>query len=281
MKHARENKKRTSFSVLPHDFFLAILEGNPQDAEAHCHLGDVLKNLGLLDEAIICFEEAVQITPQYAAAHGSMGVVLHILNALAGIQTDSPPVQYVTNLFDGYALRFEESLAVMGYEIPMLLSRALDTLAGPARFAKAVDLGCGTGLSGLAFREKAAHLTGVDLSSRMLAIASEKEIYDALRQKDLVRFLCRSAEFYDLFLLTDVCIYLGNLAPVFVAIRQRTRPGALVFFHRTLPASRFRAQVLGPLCPLPGLYRTTGHGKRHGRRASGSGRYPQGQGSVD
>jgi predicted TPR repeat methyltransferase len=74
------------------------------------------------------------------------------------------------------------------------------------------------------------HLTGVDLSSRMLAVARGKEIYDDLHQDDLVGFLGKTAEFYDLFLLADVCIYLGKLDSMFAAIRQRSRSGALVLF---------------------------------------------------
>jgi predicted TPR repeat methyltransferase len=237
--------------------YLDVLETNPEDVEAHYNLGCVLKDLGMLDEAISCFEKTLKIDPQYGPAYGHMGVVLHIqgrekeaiaayrkasslgndspsnrhiLNALTGTLTDHPPDQYVANLFDGYALRFDESLVAMGYEIPMFLHRALDTLPGPAHFAKAVDLGCGTGFSGLPFREKIGHLTGVDLSSRMLEVARGKEIYDVLQQEDLVGFLCRAEEFYDLFLLADVCVYLGKLDPVFAAIRQRSRPGALVLF---------------------------------------------------
>jgi predicted TPR repeat methyltransferase len=237
--------------------YLEVLEANPDDVESHYNLGGVLKDLGMLDEAISCFEQALKIDPQYGPAHGHMGVVLHmqgreeeaiaayrkasslgndspsnrhILNALTGILTDCPPDRYVTNLFDGYALRFDESLVAMGYEIPMFLRRALDSLPGPTHFARAVDLGCGTGFSSLPFREKIGHLTGVDLSSRMLEVARGKEIYDRLHQENLVEFLGRAQGFYDLFLLTDVCVYLGKLDPVFAMIRQRSQAGALVLF---------------------------------------------------
>jgi len=237
--------------------YLAVLELNPGEADAHFNLGDVLKDLGMMDDAISCFQKALAINPRYASAYCNLGVVLHmqgreeeaiaaynkainlgddspanlhILNALTGVQTESPPEQYVTNLFDGYAQRFEKSLAAMEYEIPVLLRRALDTIPGPKHFARAVDLGCGTGLSGRSIREITGHLTGIDLSAEMLAIAREKGIYDTLHQEELVRFLVRTVMFFDLFLLTDVCIYLGSLDPLFTAIRQRSRPGTLVLF---------------------------------------------------
>ena len=43
---------------------------------------------------------------------------------------------------------------------------------------QALDLGCGTGLTGIILREIAKHLTGVDIAAKMLAHAKEKEIYD-------------------------------------------------------------------------------------------------------
>lgn len=237
--------------------YLEAVEAEPEDVEAHYHLGGALKDLGLLDEAIGCFEQAVQLNPHYGQAYGHMGVVLHIqgreeeaiaayqkanslghdspsnqhiLNALTGKQTDSPPDHYVTHLFDNYAPRFDESLVALEYQTPMLLCRALDNLPGPKHFARAVDLGCGTGFSGLPFREMTDYLTGVDLSARMLDVAKGKEIYDALHQADLVGFLGKTPELYDLFLLADVCIYLGKLDAMFAVIRQRSRPGALVLF---------------------------------------------------
>jgi predicted TPR repeat methyltransferase len=237
--------------------YLEVLETHPEDVEAHYNLGGVLKDLGLLDEAIDCFRETLRLDPSYGPAYGNLGVVLHIqgrkeeaiaayrqagrlgydtpsnrhiLDALTGKQTDSPPARYVNNLFDGYAPRFDENLVAMGYEIPMRLRLALDNLAGPAHFARAVDLGCGTGFSGLPFREKADHLLGVDLSERMLAVAEGKEIYDELHRDDLVGFLSKTTGCFDLFLMTDVCIYLGKLDKAFTMIRQRSRPGALLLF---------------------------------------------------
>lgn len=75
------------------------------------------------------------------------------------------PADYVSKLFDGYAPRFDEHLTQqLGYRTPRLL---MDLILASLRsssggeevvgFESAVDLGCGTGLSGEALRP---HVTG-------------------------------------------------------------------------------------------------------------------------
>ena len=49
---------------------------------------------------------------------------------------------------------------------------------------RVLDLGCGTGLSGVAFKPIARRLVGIDLSPKMLAKAQELAIYDALAEGD-------------------------------------------------------------------------------------------------
>ena len=48
------------------------------------------------------------------------------------------------------------------------------------RFGTMLDLGCGTGLAGEAFRPHVDWLEGVDLSPGMIAQARKKTIYDRL-----------------------------------------------------------------------------------------------------
>ena len=44
----------------------------------------------------------------------------------------------------------------------------------------AIDLGCGAGLSGEAFRSICKHLVGIHLSHEMLKKAEEKKVYDVI-----------------------------------------------------------------------------------------------------
>lgn len=236
---------------------------NPLDTDTLFNLGLTLQEMGLLADAEKCFQYVLEIDSDCHEAHGRMGMVYalqgetgkaiaayqqavatgingeanrHMLAALTGQATAAAPRQYVTALFDDYSSSFESSLLGIGYQVPALLRKALDALpdSPPARFASVVDLGCGTGLSGLAFRDIAGQLHGVDLSAGMLAKAHEKGIYDTLTQGEIVEFLNQSTEQFDLFILTDVFVYLGELTPLFYAMRQRAKNGTRLLFSTEL-----------------------------------------------
>jgi len=54
----------------------------PDDAEAHNNLGDILYDLGRLDEAEACYRRALQINPDYAEAHYNLGFTHKVFGRL-------------------------------------------------------------------------------------------------------------------------------------------------------------------------------------------------------
>jgi len=100
-------------------------------------------------------------------------------------------------------------------------------------FASMLDLGCGTGLGGAAFRPLVDRLVGVDLSPAMAAKAEEKGIYDHMATGDLTDFLVgeggRGAR-YDLVVAADVFVYVNDLAPIMTATRRVLAAGCLFAF---------------------------------------------------
>ena len=146
------------------------------------------------------------------------------------------PRAYVRTLFDQYASRFDGELrGALHYRGPDLLRAAIEEAAGAdRRFARALDLGCGTGLAGEAIRKKVDELVGVDLSPAMIAIARKKSIYDRLVEDDLVSFLETEELPFDLILAADVFVYLDDLAPILRALASRlTAAGVLAFTVET------------------------------------------------
>jgi predicted TPR repeat methyltransferase len=103
----------------------------------------------------------------------------------------------------------------------------------PFHFDGLLDLGCGTGLAGAAFRGVCARLTGVDLSEAMVAKAAAKNLYDCLASVDLADFLEQEAgreAKYGLVIAADVFVYVNELSPIFAAVARVTAPGGLFAF---------------------------------------------------
>ena len=101
----------------------------------------------------------------------------------------------------------------------------------PMHFASMLDLGCGTGLGGAAFRPFVDWLVGVDLSPAMIAQAAAKGLYDRLVAADLEDFLGRAAADrgqYHLVLAADVFVYVNDLAPIIAAIARVLAPAGLL-----------------------------------------------------
>jgi predicted TPR repeat methyltransferase len=181
----------------------------------------------------------------------------------AGAGTDLSAA-YVRALFDRYADRFDRDLlGKLGYAAPELLRVAVDRLVEPAvgdaAKLRVFDLGCGTGLAGVAFRPLAAHLAGVDLSPRMVEKARQRGLYDVLEVGDVVAAL-QAADSWDLLVAADVLVYIGDLAPVFQAAAGALAPGGL--FAATVERAPEEAGfTLGPA-------RRYAHGERYVRESA-------------
>ena len=235
------------------------IELKPDYAEAYNNMGVMFKDEGKPEEAISCYQKAVQLKPDYAEAYCNMGVMFktegkvdeairsfkhvieldqenatakHLLAALTGKTPENAPRQYVKDLFDQYSKRFDYHLVEkLEYRTPALLRKSLNSLFEDSlHFQNAIDLGCGTGLSGMEFRSVSDRLTGLDISPKMLQVAKNKKIYDAIQHVDIVDYLNITNEKYDLFIATDVFIYIGNLKPVFQSIQNCSLNGAYLIF---------------------------------------------------
>jgi predicted TPR repeat methyltransferase len=144
----------------------------------------------------------------------------------------------VRTLFDQYAGRFDAALTDgLAYRGPALLRDTVAQVCAAARrpmqFPDMLDLGCGTGLAGAAFRPLVRRLVGVDLSAGMVAVAAAKNLYDRLETGDLLQFLqaeARERRSYGLILAADVFAYLAWLPPVVVAAARALAPGGLIAF---------------------------------------------------
>ena len=117
------------------------------------------------------------------------------------------------------------------YSVPEALRKALNRSMKPQNsFMKALDLGCGTGLGGEAFVDVCSDLVGVDLSTNMIDLASEKNIYSSLYVAEVHDFLNTCEDHFDLIIAADVFIYIGDLLPIFQGLAKISSPNAYLCF---------------------------------------------------
>jgi len=202
-----------------------LIKDYPDEALLYNMCGGCYASLGQLDMAVRNYKKALAIKPDYA-------VPRHMLNALTGNKSTEPPKEYVKNLFDDYAERFDESLVgQLGYKLPFLMKELIFKL-DPTRkiFEKVIDLGCGTGLTGKELRDISNNLTGIDLSSNMVDKTRELDVYDHLIVGDIIDILSSSKEKYDLFIALDVFIYVGELTKIFKTVRNCCNKNSLFIF---------------------------------------------------
>lgn len=196
---------------------------DPDNVNTRYNLAGICNARKRHDQALQHLERILQLAPNHEAA-------AHMRAALSGITPTIAPRRYVEEVFDKYAPRFDNHLQMtLGYTAPQVLAALVrEHCATLLPFSHLLDLGCGTGLSGSAFRDLASSLTGIDLSAHMLAQAREKKLYDRLVQDEILDFLDQENSQYDAFVAADVLVYLGNPQPLFALLDQRSAPRAIL-----------------------------------------------------
>lgn len=216
-------------------------------AEAY-NRGLALEKSGDLDGAAEAYRQVLALDPD---DHGGVSVRLAAMGR--GLTPEKMPDAYVTTLFDQHADDFDDILVEqLNYCVPLLLREQLRQHAD-IRFGRVLDLGCGTGLTGMALADCADHVTGVDLSERIVELAFDREVYDDLYVGEAVGFLRDFEEDdnpdprWDLIAATDVFPYLGDAEPLIRAAAGRLNPaGLLGFSTETLPEFAGEDYRVGP-----------------------------------
>lgn len=257
---------------------------DPTHARAWNNLGSVQQRLGLVEQAVASYRKAMQADPTLAQACLNLGRLAgacgdhalavecfkaglehhpgdptfeHLCAAAEGRSTERAPAGYVTNLFDGFAQQFEHHLVrELEYQVP----EALAKLVRPELVAdsRVIDLGCGTGLVGVALEGARVQIVGVDLSPRMLEIAARRGAYARLEQGELVEVLARiPADSVHAVLAADVFIYVGDLTAIFAAVARVLVPrGLFAFSVEGLEHGSYKLQPTGRYAQSPGYLRT-------------------------
>lgn len=241
--------------------YLKALEITPDDNQVLFNLGVIEVQLGKLDDAVSYYKNAIKNDADFYDAHYNLGFIYlikrdanaatlhfreaqrirpddkalkHTIDILAHKKdiSQSPP-EYVRSLFDSYADHFEPHLKqFLHYQVPQVFLEAMKTVQKEETpIWDILDIGCGTGLTGQAFKPFARSLVGVDLSRKMLDVAAEKHIYDQLFEEDIITFLNDKYDCYDLILAGDVMVYYGDLTQLFASVNKALHAQGFFLFN--------------------------------------------------
>jgi len=241
------------------EYFRRALSLDPSIAEAHFGYGAILITLGN-PEGLKHLEHAYLLNPSQPGLLNKLGIgyfkfgktqdaivrlkaalkqdpddneVKYFLTIAEGRKPDKElEEQYVEEIFNKFSGGFEQHLVErLGYKIPTISREMILQIYGSDRkFMHMVDLGCGTGLGGHAFRDCTEQLTGIDLSEKMLQEAARKNVYDRLLHGEVITVLEKLDDFFDFFLAADMIVYFQELEALFESIRKKSAPGAVLVF---------------------------------------------------
>ncbi|MBV8976785.1 MAG: methyltransferase domain-containing protein [Alphaproteobacteria bacterium] len=237
---------------------------HPNDAARALRHGEALLDAEHLPQAIAEFQRALRLDHENVPARLALGrawlaagepdKALEQFRRLGGVDDEIARAEamraqarsdagYVRHLFDQFAADYDaRMLSELGYRAPAIL-RELMALVAPLRSRlEILDLGCGTGLSGQAFRPLARRLDGIDLSPAMIDKARRRGVYDDLRVGDIERIAGEGV--YDQLLAADTLVYLGDLATMFAGAARLLRSDGLFLF--TVESHSGEGFALGP-----------------------------------
>ncbi len=206
---------------------------SPSSADVSNNLGVVLRDLEEYEEALGLFfnalalnqnlievsiniwetlvlleakdsQKAKEIAQNWYKSYPNNQFAVYAKSALEGENIEGNKI-FTERLFDNFADNYEVVMQNLDYTAPLVIKRIAGHVVG-----RIADLGCGSGLVGMAVKEAENYLIGVDISAKMLEKAKEKNVYDELVKSDIIEFL-KSRKDYDWIVVGDVLGYIGKL----------------------------------------------------------------------
>ena len=209
--------------------FDRVLAIDPKHAISWNNRGNTFVAMRRLEEGVASFDKALALKPDLEIAQNNRMLALLELKRVPRI-----PAHAVRALFDDYSSYYDAAmLEALSYKGPQHLRALLGNVRPDATAPLDIlDLGCGTGLGGEAFKDLAAggRLDGIDLSAKMIDEARKRAIYTDFIVDDFESALAGLDRPYDLAIGADALIYSGDLLPTLAGVAQILKPQGLFLF---------------------------------------------------
>jgi predicted TPR repeat methyltransferase len=202
-----------------------VTELTPEDSSAWFALGFAAQATGRREAARDAFAKYLEFQPEDAS-------IRQILTALRD-EAPSPraPDECILQIFREFSSHYDSKmLESLSYQAPERIQELIRAEIGDAAGLDILDIGCGTGLSGVGLKERAACLVGIDLSPQMIEVAQERDIYDQLEIAEITEWLEQTEGQFDLIVACDCLVYFGDLQPVAAGVAKRLKPGGWFAF---------------------------------------------------
>ncbi len=232
---------------------------NPRMAIAALGLGEAMLAANMLPTAIAEFQRALRLDENLTVAHYYLGCAWleagepdRALEHFGLVPADDMPgdmtakiaeaeairvrmrsdPRYLRHLFDQFSTDYDaRMLGPLRYNGHTIVRELANLVLGmPRNDLVILDLGCGTGLGGLAFWDLASRIDGVDISPAMIAKAGERGVYEMLTTGDIETLLNEDGFDYDLMIAADTLVYLGDLSALLPGVAKRLVPGGYFLF---------------------------------------------------
>jgi predicted TPR repeat methyltransferase len=204
---------------------MRLAELKPEDPDAWFALGSAAQAAGLRDQARDAYVRYLECGVEDPA----------IRHQLVALQDAAPPPRMpdecVQRTFSDFSSCYDTKMREqLSYRAPERLHDLIQSEMGDGTGLEILDIGCGTGLSGVGLKGLAARLTGIDLSQEMIEVARGRGIYDRLEVAEITAWLGQEQGQFDLITACDCLVYFGDLQPAAAGAARQLKPGGVFAF---------------------------------------------------
>ena len=185
------------------DLLLNAIKQAPQQTDFSINLAETLTLFYAQNP-----QEACKIAEQWQKFAPDNVFVNRLVSAFNG-KNIADGKAYTEALFDAFAENYEQTMQNINYSAIAKLKEL-----NFAPIGKVLDLGCGTGLVGQAFKSAANSFIGVDISQKMLNLAASKGVYADLIKDDIINFVSANKLKFDFIIALDVVEYIDDFCKI-------------------------------------------------------------------